>query len=162
MESYTWCELDSPVGKLLAVRSDRGLVRVVFEREGFAEELAKLSGEQREALDAEAAAQFAGYFAGARKEFTLPLDWSLTGGFREEVQRAMLGIPYGSTVSYGELARHLGHPGANRAVGTGCARNPLPIVVPCHRVTRSGGAPGNYLAGPDVKKHLLNLEAAHA
>ena len=161
MVSFTWSVVDSPVGKLLLVRSPEGLVRIAFEAEDFDRQLALLSGGTREAEDPQTAAQLTEYFAGARRTFSLPLDWRLTAGFRGRVQRALLDIPYGATATYADLARRLGNPHASRAVGSGCARNPLPIVAPCHRVTRSDGSLGGYLAGAGVKKQLIDLEASH-
>lgn len=99
------------------------------------------------------------YFHGKRREFDMPIDWSLTIGFRGQVQRALTAIDYGQTESYGEVARRLGNPGAVRAVGSACATNPLPIVVPCHRVLRSDGSLGGYRGGTEAKQILLELEA---
>src|SRR5690606_30078071 len=98
------------------------------------------------------------YFSGRRREFDVPLDWRLTAGFRRSVLRATARIPYGRTASYREVATEAGSPRAVRAAGTALATNPLPIVVPCHRVLRSDGAVGQYLGGPEVKVRLLGLE----
>ncbi len=161
MVTFTWSVVDTPVGKLLLVRSPQGLARVAFEAEGLDRQLALLGADTREAEDPEAVAQLAEYFAGTRREFALPLDWRLTGGFHGRVQRALVDIPYGATITYADLARRAGNPNAARAVGSACARNPLPIVAPCHRVTRSDGSLGEYLAGPEVKRQLIELEASH-
>ena len=93
-------------------------------------------------------------------EFDLPLDWRLTDGFRKKVQRAIARIPYGKTRSYTEIARSAGNERAVRAAGTACGSNPLPIVVPCHRVLRSGGALGGYGGGLPMKEALLRLEGS--
>ena len=100
------------------------------------------------------------YFAKRRRGFDLPLDMSLSHGFRQLVQRNLLHIGYGQTRSYGQVAELVGNPKAMRAVGTACATNPLPIVVPCHRVLRADGTLGGYIGGADAKTALLNLEVA--
>lgn len=100
------------------------------------------------------------YFAGARHEFDLALDWRLSAGFRRQVLDHLTRIDYGRTESYAEVAAGAGNPKAVRAVGTACATNPLVIVVPCHRVVRSDGAPGGYAGGAAAKQALLALEAA--
>lgn len=100
------------------------------------------------------------YFSGARRTFDLPLDLSLSHGFRQLVQRHLPEIAYGRTLSYGEVARLVGNPKAVRAVGTACATNPLPVVVPCHRVLRADGTLGGYAGGAAAKSVLLDLESA--
>lgn len=156
--------LDTPVGPLLLAGTAQGLVRVAFEREGFDAVLAALATrvsprvlEAPRRLD-EAAAELEEYFTGARRRFDLPLDRALSTGFREKVQRVLQQIDYGSTRSYKEIAELVGSPRAVRAVGTACATNPLPIVVPCHRVLRTDGALGGYVGGLDAKTALLTLE----
>ena len=156
--------LDTPVGPLLLAATAQGLVRVAFEREGFDAVLAALATrvsprvlEAPRRLD-EAAAELEEYFTGARRRFDLPLDRALSTGFREKVQRVLPRIDYGSTRSYKEIAELVGSPRAVRAVGTACATNPLPIVVPCHRVLRTDGALGGYVGGLDAKTALLTLE----
>ena len=156
--------LDTPVGPLLLAATAQGLVRVAFEREGFDAVLAALATtvsprvlEAPRRLD-EAAAELEEYFTGARRRFDLPLDRALSTGFREKVQRVLRQIDYGSTRSYKEIAELVGSPRAVRAVGTACATNPLPIVVPCHRVLRTDGALGGYIGGLDAKTALLTLE----
>jgi methylated-DNA-[protein]-cysteine S-methyltransferase len=109
---------------------------------------------------ADARHQLDEYFDRARRTFDLPLDWRLTGGFRRDVLRAAALIPYGQTASYREVAARAGRPAAVRAAGTALATNPLPIVVPCHRVLRTGGALGAYRGGPEAKARLLALEGA--
>ena len=158
--------IDSPVGPLLLAATDKGLVRVAYENEGFdavLENLAiKLSPRVLEAprrLD-EIAAELDEYFAGRRHEFDVPLDYAMSSGFRQLVQRSLPRIGYGHTQSYKQVAELVGNPNAVRAVGTACATNPLPVVVPCHRVLRADGSLGGYIGGLDAKTTLLNLEKA--
>jgi methylated-DNA-[protein]-cysteine S-methyltransferase len=107
-----------------------------------------------------AARELEEYFGGRRREFDLPLDLSLSKGFRQLVQRHLPDIGYGQTSTYGRVAELVGNPKAVRAVGTACATNPLPVVVPCHRVLRSDGTLGGYAGGAAAKMTLLSLEAA--
>lgn len=158
--------VDSPVGPLLLAATATGLVRVAFEREGFdhvLETLAiRISPRVLEApsrLDA-VARELEEYFAGSRQSFDVPLDYALSAGFRQVVQRHLPSIGYGRTRTYKEVAELVGNPSAVRAVGTACATNPLPVVVPCHRVLRTDGALGGYLGGIDAKRALLTLEQA--
>jgi methylated-DNA-[protein]-cysteine S-methyltransferase len=162
--AYT--EIDSPVGMLLAAATPRGLVRVTFpveEPEMVLEQLAaSVSPRVLEAparLD-EVRRELDRYFEGRQREFDLPLDWQLTRGFYRKVLRATARIPYGQTRSYSEMAKRAGSPRAVRATGTALGSNPLPIIVPCHRVLRSGGALGGYGGGLEVKQALLELEGA--
>jgi methylated-DNA-[protein]-cysteine S-methyltransferase len=155
---------DSPFGPLLLAATPRGLVRVslpTYGPEKTLEELAtRISPRVLEApaqLD-EARRELDLYFEGKLTEFDLPLDWSLTEGFRRKVQQAIHRIPYGQTRSYTEMARSAGNERAVRAAGTACGSNPIPIVVPCHRVLRSGGALGGYGGGLPMKEALLQLE----
>lgn len=158
--------IDTPVGSLLLAATDEGLVRVAYERQGHDTALkmlaAKLSPRILHApkrLDA-AAIQIDEYFAGRRTAFDLPLDFSLSSGFRQLVQRHLSDIAYGHTETYRQVAETVGNPRAVRAVGSACATNPLPIVVPCHRVLRTDGTVGGYAGGADAKNTLLSLEAA--
>jgi methylated-DNA-[protein]-cysteine S-methyltransferase len=160
--------VDSPVGPLLLAATGRGLVRVAFAVEDHDRVLdtlaARLSPRVLRApgrLD-RAARELDQYFAGIRTAFDLPLDLSLSSGFRQLVQRHLPEIGYGRTRSYGEVARLVGNPKAVRAVGTACATNPLPVVVPCHRVLRSDGTLGGYAGGLPAKSALLRLESAAA
>ena len=159
--------VDSPVAPLLIAATPAGLVRVAFSNEGHDDVLQSLSDRiSARLLHAPArldavARQLDEYFAGRRRSFDVPLDWQLSKGFRRVVlEHLATDIRYGSTASYGTLARLSGSPDAVRAVGTTCATNPIPVVVPCHRVIRSDGAMGNYRGGPAVKRALLDLEAA--
>ena len=158
--------VDSPVGRLLLAATERGLVRVAYESEGLDAVLdalgRRLSPRVLRAprrLDT-AAAELDEYFGRRRTTFDLPLDLALSAGFRQTVQRYLPSIPYGRTESYGQVASCVGNPRAVRAVGTACATNPLPIVVPCHRVLRADGTLGGYIGGLAAKTALLNLEAA--
>ena len=158
--------LDSPVGTLLLAATPKGLVRVAYDIEDHDRVLETLS--QRisprmlrapRRLDA-AARELDEYFGRQRRVFDLPLDLSLSKGFRQLVQRHLPEIGYGQTRTYGQVAELVGSPRAVRAVGTACATNPLPLVVPCHRVLKADGTPGGYVGGPDAKKALLRLESA--
>ena len=128
---------------------------VAFCRSGSARASLRAPGR----LDA-AARELDEYFGGRRRVFDLPLDLSLSSGFRQLVQRHLPAIGYGQTRTYGQVAALVGNPKAVRAVGTACATNPLPVVVPCHRVLRADGTTGGYVGGPGAKQALLTLEAA--
>ena len=158
--------MDSPVGTLLLAATPTGVVRIAFDQQGHDAALAALASQvSPRVLHAPArldplVRELEEYFAGTRRTFDLPLDRRLASGFRAEVLAHLPEIGYGSTASYAAVARLAGNPGAVRAVGTACARNPLPIVVPCHRVVRSDGTPGQYAGGGEAKLALLALEAA--
>lgn len=158
--------LDSPVGSLLLAATERGLVRVAFAVEDHDAVLARLADTVSPRILAAptrletAAREVDEYFAGRRTRFGLALDYRLISGFRRDVIMRLADIGYGRTASYAEVAAAAGNPKAVRAVGTACACNPLPIVLPCHRVVRSDGSPGGYLGGPDAKRALLALEAS--
>lgn len=156
--------VDSPLGKLLLAATPRGLIRVAFaseDHERVLENLAlKLSPRilrSSELLDT-ASRELEEYFQHRRKSFDLPLDFSLSQGFRKQVRLALPEIHYGHTRTYKEMAELVGNPKAVRAVGTACATNPLPIVIPCHRVMRSDGGLGGYIGGLEAKTALLQLE----
>jgi methylated-DNA-[protein]-cysteine S-methyltransferase len=158
--------VDSPVGRLLLAATTRGLVRVAYASEDHDSVLGTLAQKLSprvlyapKRLDA-AARELDEYFAKRRQSFDLPLDLSLSHGFRQLVQRHLPDIGYGQTRSYGQVAELVGNPNAVRAVGTACATNPLPVVVPCHRVLRADGTLGGYIGGADAKATLLHLEAA--
>lgn len=161
-----YATMDSPFGPLLLASTPRGLVRVGLPAydpdETLAELAARISPRVLEAparLD-EVRRQLDRYFEGRLREFELTLDWRLTGGFQAKVQRAIARIPYGQTRSYTQVAAIAGNRRAVRAAGTACGSNPIPIVVPCHRVLRSGGALGGYGGGLPMKLALLQLEGA--
>jgi methylated-DNA-[protein]-cysteine S-methyltransferase len=158
--------MDSPVGPIMVAATQRGLVRISFgrssDRDNFVAQLAALSPRVLEApryFDA-IRRELDEYFEGRRTRFDLPLDWSLTGGFGRRVLRQTARIPYGSVSTYREIAAAAGNPRASRAAGNALGANPIPIVVPCHRVLRTGGAIGGYGGGPEVKEFLLKLEGA--
>lgn len=157
--------LDTPIGTMLLASTATGLVRVAFEREGLDEVLGALADKVSprvlrapRRLDA-AARQLEEYFARRRSRFELALGLRLSGGFRRSVLAYLPRIGYGTTASYQQVAAAVDNPRAMRAVGSACATNPLPIVIPCHRVVRSGGQLGAYLGGADVKLQLIDLEA---
>jgi methylated-DNA-[protein]-cysteine S-methyltransferase len=157
--------VDSPVGSLLLAATERGLVKVSFEREGHAHVLEQLADvvsprllKAPGRLDP-VARELDEYFAGRRTRFELPLDLQLAHGFRRSVIEHLTDIGYGHTASYATVAAAVGNPRAVRAVGTACAKNPLPLVLPCHRVVRSDGSPGQYGGGEAAKLLLIALEA---
>ena len=158
----------TPVGPLLIAATDQGVVTVAFGHDdpGYERALGvlaeKVSPRLVEAPDRlqGPARQFEEYFGGVRRSFDVPLDLRLSGGFRREALGEIARIPYGRSRSYGEVAAATGNPRAVRAVGTACATNPLPILIPCHRVLRADGTPGGYGGGLDAKRWLLSLEAA--
>lgn len=156
--------VDSPIGRLLLASTEAGLVRVAFETEGherILEALAHKVGprilKDDRSLD-DAARQLDQYFSGTLQEFSLPLDLRLSTEFRRQVQLELGHIAYGQTQSYAQVAEHIGKPKAVQAVGSACATNPLPIVLPCHRVLRTDGSLGGYLGGLGIKTRLLKLE----
>lgn len=157
---------DSPLGPLLLATTRRGLVRVAYDHGGWELVLSQLADWISPRVLKEPARldlprqQLEEFFQGRRREFDLPLDWSLTRGFRRAVLRATAAIEYGRVATYGEVAARIRHPGAARAAGSALAANPLPIVVPCHRVVRTGGAIGEYGGGSHRKHALLRLEGA--
>lgn len=160
--------LPTPVGTLLVAATEMGLVRVAYPRENHDAVLATLGRRVSprilrapRRLD-EVARQLEEYFAGTRRMFELPLDLRLSTGFRRAVLTHLAEIGYGQTASYSQLAVAAGNPRAVRAAGTACATNPLPVVVPCHRVIRSDGSVGRYVGGPDAKLTLLRLEGGRA
>jgi methylated-DNA-[protein]-cysteine S-methyltransferase len=165
-----YATVDSPFGEMLIAGTDRGIIRVAFpHRKGtgtrdwekllneisevvsprIMESPARLDPVRRE-LDA--------YFEGKLRDFSVPLDWRLTKGFQGRAIHQIARIPYGETISYRDLAARAGSPRAFRAVGTACGANPLPPIVPCHRVLPAGGGIGNYGGGPERKRTLLELE----
>ncbi len=158
--------IDTRIGQLLLAATPAGLVRVAFDCENHDAVLQTLADKlSARILEAEsrlesAAEQINEYLAGQRYRFELDLDFSLSSGFRRMVQTRLSDIPFGHTNSYTQVATAVGNPKAVRAVGSACATNPLPVVVPCHRVLRSDGALGGYIGGLPAKTELLRLEAA--
>jgi len=161
-----WGVLDTPVGPLGLVVSPEGLVQLTFSAvEGALETLSEKLSARIMRLPNSAdpvSQQLMEYFAGERRAFDLAIDWRLVRGFRAEVLRELRSVPYGTTVSYQDLAIRVGNPRAVRAVGSAMAANPVPIVLPCHRVLRSGGGLGGYGGGLDAKRYLLRLEGVEA
>jgi len=157
--------VDSPVGTLLVAATEAGVARVAFEREGeeaVLQSLADRIGPRvlRTPARLDATARWLdAYFAGSRAPFGQPLDTRLARGFRLEVLGHLREVGYGQRISYAALAAETSSPKAVRAVGTACATNPLPLLIPCHRVTRSDGTVGAYLGGPETKVRLLALES---
>lgn len=170
MKSFEWTVVDSGIGPLLLAATEDGLVSVVFHaREPvrvravgrLSDRLGRRGVEDApgSGLLAEPIRRLAEYFAGRRSEFGLPLDWSLTSGFNRRVLRELAEtVPYGTVVGYGELADRVGRPGAAQAVGAAMGSNPLPLVVPCHRVVENDGRLGGFGGGLETKRQLLALE----
>jgi methylated-DNA-[protein]-cysteine S-methyltransferase len=158
--------VDTPLGPLLLAATDQGLVRIAYAREDHDRVLQQLADtvsprvlRAPARLDL-AAREIEEYFVGRRTRFDLPLDFRLSAGFRRTVLAQLPDIAYGTTATYAAIAAAAGNPKAVRAVGSACATNPLPLVVPCHRVIRSDGTIGQYVGGVDAKQTLLTLEAA--
>lgn len=162
--SYT--PVDSPFGTLLAAATRRGLVRLAFPEEDADSVLERLARQvSPRIIEAPAPLdpvrrELEQYFSGSRREFELPLDWTLIGPFGRRVLRVTSEIPYGDVLSYGQVAADAGSPRGSRAAGNALGSNPIPIVIPCHRVLRSGGALGGYGGGLERKRWLLELEGA--
>lgn len=155
----------SPIGPLLVAAIDQEIVQVAFENQNFDRVLAELQtkfelpiARDDDALTL-AAEQLDEYFAGTRENFDLPTHKNSADRFITQVQHHLVTIPYGQTRTYGQLAAELDKPGAARAVGSACARNPLPLLQPCHRVVRSDGTMGEFSGTPRAKQYLLALEA---
>ncbi|MEU2896763.1 methylated-DNA--[protein]-cysteine S-methyltransferase [Streptomyces sp. NPDC001273] len=175
-QRVVWAVVDTGIGPLLLAATREGLVNVVFHatdkvRDSALERLASRLGtepaelgsapadESGSALVAEAIRQVEAYFAGERRSFELPLDWSLISGFHRDVLRELAaGVPFGTVVGYGDLAGRVGQPGGAQAVGTAMGANPLPVVVPCHRVVERDGGIGGFGGGLETKRRLLALE----
>ncbi|MCT1453336.1 methylated-DNA--[protein]-cysteine S-methyltransferase [Corynebacterium sp. p3-SID1145] len=157
MDELQFHEIDSPLGRIGLVVSSAGVAKVLFESDGIDAERERIGAKAVVPL---AAHQLAEYFAGQRREFTVPLDYRFATGFRSDVLRELARVPYGHTTTYKELAAKVGNPKAVRAVGGACANNPLPLLVPCHRVLRADGGLGGYRGGSETKRFLLELEGA--
>jgi methylated-DNA-[protein]-cysteine S-methyltransferase len=159
--------IDSPVGPLLLAATEAGLVRVSYAIEDHDAVLQSLADKisprvllAPPRLD-DATRELGEYFEGRRRSFDLPLDWRLSAGFRRAVLNRLPEIGYGHTASYTTIAGMAGNPKAFRAAATACATNPLPVIVPCHRVIYADGRVGNYIGGAEAKKALLALEGSH-
>ncbi len=169
--AWAWTIVGTPIGPLGLAATREGLVNVVFHADAPTTErslaaLAQRLGSAPAAppspchdVLAEASDQLHAYFAGRLRAFSLPLDWSLTTGFNRRALRALLAhVPHGTLASYQDLATRLGDPSAARAVGLAMGSNPLPVVVPCHRVIESNGGLGGFGPGLETKRALLSLE----
>jgi methylated-DNA-[protein]-cysteine S-methyltransferase len=166
LADVSYAELDSPFGPLLAATTSRGLVRLAFPEESAEDVLERLARRLSPRI-VEASRpvepvrrELEDYFEGRRRAFELALDWSLIGPFGRRVLGVTSAIPYGGVLSYAEVAAEAGSPRGSRAAGNALGSNPIPIVIPCHRVLRSGGALGGYGGGLDRKRYLLELEGA--
>lgn len=155
---------DCPFGTLLLAKTPQGLVRIGLPNEDTDELLTELAGrisprvlETPAGLDQERR-ELDDYFAGRRHGFELPIDWQLSHGFHLRARHEIAAIPYGETRTYTDLAREAGNERAVRAAGSACSRNPIPLVVPCHRVLRSDGSLGGYAGGLAMKERLLQME----
>ena len=163
----SYATVDTPVGIASVAATSRGVLSVGLPSEAVDDFLDRLAEhvspsivEAPVTLDV-ARRELDEYFSGRRQGFDLPLDWRLVpGGFYRRVLNATSKLPFGTTMTYGEIAAQAGNARAHRAAGTALGSNPLPIVVPCHRIIRSGGDPGNYGGGPELKKWLLRLEGS--
>jgi methylated-DNA-[protein]-cysteine S-methyltransferase len=151
-----WGRVESPLGPLHVGVSELGLARIAVTSEPPEQD--RLSNGEERVVDVRR--QLDEYFAGERREFTMPLDWSGVTGFRLRALEAMGRVPYGETVTYAELAGRAGNLRAARAAGHACATNPIPIVLPCHRIVGSDGTLRGYMGGIHLKELLLRLEGA--
>lgn len=148
----------SPVGDLMLIASDAGLVAILWEDDDPARvRLAAREGRSDHPVLVQARAELTDYFAGARRRFTVPLDMRGTP-FQQQVWAALVAIPFGETRSYGAIAKAIGRPSASRAVGAANGRNPVSIIAPCHRVVGATGALTGFAGGMAVKRWLLNFE----
>jgi methylated-DNA-[protein]-cysteine S-methyltransferase len=156
--SLTYKTIESPVGELKLVASDKGLVAILWENDSPRRvRLSELVANEKHPVLVETERQLNEYFAGKRKAFSVALDMRGTR-FQQDVWAALLAIPFGETRSYGQLAKQLGNPRASRAVGAANGKNPVSIIVPCHRVIGSSGKLTGFAGGLDTKAHLLSLE----
>lgn len=164
LADVAFATMESPLGSLLIAVTERGLVRIGFDgEEAVLEDLADRISPRLLAVPGRVdpvRRQLDAYFDGRLLRFDLPLDWRLIGGFRDRVLRATVRIPFGRTSTYGELAAAVGSPRGARATGRALGGNPIPIVIPCHRVLQAGGRLGGYAGGLERKEFLLRLEGA--
>jgi len=162
-----YTSLSAPIGRVLVAVGDAGLVRVRFRQSeaAFVAELERQLGQKpvrSSSGTAEVVDQLRAYFAGRRRRFEVPVDLRHVTPFARRVLTATMRVPAGDLVSYGEIARRIGRPGGSRAVGQALGRNPIPIIIPCHRVIAAGGRIGGYTGGLAIKRRLLRLEGALA
>lgn len=155
---YSW--LETPIGRLLIAGDEAGIRHIAFPS-GRQEMRPQPAWREDDVVLAPARAQLSEYFAGGLRDFDLPLAPRMTP-FQRRVLEELRKVPYGMTVSYGELARRVGNPKASRAVGMANGRNPLPIIIPCHRVVGSNGALTGFGGGLDTKRWLLEWERQHS
>jgi methylated-DNA-[protein]-cysteine S-methyltransferase len=166
LADVSYAPVDSPFGTLHAAITRRGLVRLSFPEESVDVFLERLAQKLSPRIVASPASldpvrrELDEYFAGRRRDFDLELDWSLITPFGRRVLRMTAAIPYGGHLSYGDVAAEAGSPRGARAAGNALGANPIPIVIPCHRVLHSGGGIGGYGGGLDRKRFLLELESA--
>jgi methylated-DNA-[protein]-cysteine S-methyltransferase len=159
-----YAEVDSPIGRLLLASTHKGLVRLGFPTEDHDAQLVDMAKRLSPRMIEDAGRldrvrrELDEYFEGRRHEFSTPLDFSLSTGFRQRVLQAIADIPFGEVRTYRDMATAAGNPAAVRAAGTACGANPIPLIVPCHRVLRTGGGLGGYGGGLDLKRRLLHLE----
>ena len=151
---------DSPLGGITLAATDQGLAGVWFDQQRHSPDMTGWQRSDDHPVLREAATQLADYFAGRRQHFDLPLDLSHGTAFQQSVWRALLAIPSGQTTSYGALSASVGKPAAVRAVGAAVGRNPISVIVPCHRVLGSDGSLTGYAGGLERKSALLELEGA--
>jgi len=166
LADVSYAPVDSPFGTLLAAGTAAGLVRLAFPEEsvdsvldGLARRISPRIVEAPAPIEP-VRRELEDYFSGSRHSFDVALDWSLIGPFGRRVLHATAEIPYGGVLSYAEVAAEAGSPRGSRAAGNALGSNPIPIIIPCHRVLRSGGALGGYGGGLDRKRFLLELEGA--
>ncbi len=162
-----YASLDSPLGELLVAVTPRGLARIAYPGEGEDRVLDQLAAgisprilrapERTDTVRRE----LDDYFAGRRRTFDLPIDWSLVHGFAVKILGATARVPFGSVATYGQVAVEAGSPQAARAAGNALHGNPIPIVVPCHRIVPASGRLGGYGGGQERKRYLLDLEGVH-
>jgi methylated-DNA-[protein]-cysteine S-methyltransferase len=159
-------DLATPIGRVLVAATDAGLVRVVFRQSDAAFTRALrdlgLTVARSDARTGDVVRQLRAYFAGRRRHFDVRIDLRGVTPFQRRVLQAASEVPPGQVVSYGEIARRIGQPSCSRAVGQALGRNPIPIVIPCHRVVATGGRLGGYTGGLAIKKKLLRLEGTMA
>jgi len=160
--SLAYKMIHSPVGNLKLVASDKGLVAILWQNEKLSRvPLNELLEDTVHPILLDTERELGEYFAGKRRTFSVPLDMRGTS-FQKNVWQALLAIPFGETRSYGQLAKQLGNPQAMRAVGAANGRNPISIIVPCHRVIGSSGKLTGFAGGLETKAYLLNLEESGA
>lgn len=161
-----YATMDSPYGELLVAATERGVVKLSLPAYAAEDALEEISAgvsprilESPKRLEP-VRRELDSYFEGKLERFSSKVDWALAHGFTDRVLHVVARIPYGKTLSYGEVAVEAGNPRAFRAAGTACGANPVPLIVPCHRVVQAGGKPGNYGGGPEMKLALLEMEGA--